>query len=193
MTSRVAIGLGSNVGDRSENLQGAVAGLARLGSVVAVSSLYETAPIGGPKQGPYLNAAALLETGLAPGELLEELLAIERRHGRERRVRWGPRTLDLDLLLYGDETVDEDGLSVPHPELTRRRFVLEPLLEIWPDAALPDGTRLDSFLRGVSDQDVHRIAGEAKIPEFPTWAATAVFVIVGMGAVAIWWLMDLVL
>ena len=167
--------------------------LSDLGSVVGHSALYETAPIGGPEQGPYLNAVVLLETDLAPRALLDELLAIERSHGRKRRVKWGPRTLDLDLLLYGDVSVEEKGLSLPHPGLTRRRFALEPLLEVWPDAALPDGTPVVSFLGSVSDQEVV-IYDEGKAAEsFPSWAPVALFILVGLGAVAIWWLMDLVL
>ena len=100
---------------------------------------------------------AVFETSAGPAEILSRLLAAELTRGRTRDVRWGPRTLDLDLLLYGDQAVDEPGLTVPHPELTRRRFVLEPLLEAWPDAVLPDGTALYGFLDGVDDQHVTNI------------------------------------
>ncbi len=193
MPRRVAIGLGSNLGDRAAHLHGAVESLSALGSVVALSALYETAPIGGPEQGPYLNAVVLFETDLAPRALLEELLAIERRHGRKRRVRWGPRTLDLDLLLYDDVEVDEGGLSLPHPGLTGRRFVLEPLLEIWPDAALPDGTPVVSFLGSVADQEAVIYDESNSAAGFPSWAPAALFLLVGLGAVALWWLMDIFL
>lgn len=138
--ARAAIGLGSNVGDRVEHLRRAVRALTAVGSVVGRSAVYETAPVGGPAQGPFLNAVVVVDTALSPQDLLAELLAIERIEGRERRVRWGPRTLDLDILLYGRIAVDVPGLEVPHPRLRERRFVLEPLLEAWPDAVLPDGT-----------------------------------------------------
>jgi 2-amino-4-hydroxy-6-hydroxymethyldihydropteridine diphosphokinase len=153
---RAAVGLGSNLGDRRAHLDAAVAALRELGDVVAVSSLYETAPIGGPPQGDYLNAVAVLDTDLDPAELLETLLAFEADRGRQRAVQFGPRTLDLDLLLYGNEVVDEPGLAVPHPRMTERRFVLEPLLEVWPDATLPDGTPLAGFVPAVADQSVIR-------------------------------------
>lgn len=153
---RAAVALGSNVGDRNAHLDAAVEALTALGDVVAISSVYETAPVGGPPQDDYLNAVAVLETDLEPTELLEELFAIEAAHGRERAVRFGPRTLDLDLLLFDDAVIDEPDLSVPHPRMIERRFVLEPLLEVWPDARLPDGTPLATFLPLVADQIVSR-------------------------------------
>jgi dihydropteroate synthase len=153
--TRVAIGLGSNLGDRRQHLDGAVAALAGLGIVSAVSSYYETAPIGGPEQADYLNAVALVETDADPGRVLEFLLDVEHVHGRQRRERNGPRPLDLDLLLHGDRVINKPKLTVPHPRMTKRRFVLEPLLEVWPDAALPDGTRIADLLPGVADQAVH--------------------------------------
>ena len=107
--------------------------------VVAVSSLRETEPVGYRDQPNFLNGAAALETELSPRELLERLLAIERQLGRERGAgpRFGPRIIDLDLLLYGDETVDEPGLTVPHPRLAERRFALEPLAELDPELEIP--------------------------------------------------------
>lgn len=152
----VAIGIGSNVGDRRSNLNAAIAALARLGEVVAVSSIYETAPVGGPPQDDYLNAVVLLDTTIEPAALLSAMLTIEAEHGRVRAVTDGPRTLDLDLLIYGDRVVDEPNVTVPHPRMTERRFVLEPLLEVWPDAALPDGTELRTLLPTVADQRVRR-------------------------------------
>jgi 2-amino-4-hydroxy-6-hydroxymethyldihydropteridine diphosphokinase len=153
---RAAVALGSNVGDRHAHLDAAVEALASLGDVVAISSIYETAPVAGPPQADYLNAVAVLETDLEPKELLGRLFAIETARGRERTVRFGPRTLDLDLLLFDDAVIDEPDVSVPHPRMTERRFVLEPLLEVWPDATLPDGTPLAMFLPLVEDQIVWR-------------------------------------
>jgi 2-amino-4-hydroxy-6-hydroxymethyldihydropteridine diphosphokinase len=132
--------MGSNVGDREQHLVSAVTGLSAMATLVAISSIYETAPVGGPDQGPFLNAVAVIDTALAPMALMEALLVIERARGRRRLGRWGPRTLDLDLLLYGDHTIDRPALSVPHPRMLERRFVTEPLLEAWPEAAMPDGT-----------------------------------------------------
>ena len=128
------VGLGSNLGDREKTIRGAIAALQ---GVVAVSELRETDPIGVTAQPAFLNGAARLETELLPRELLETLLEIERGLGRERLERWGPRTIDLDLLLYGDEIVDEPGLTVPHPHLHERRFALEPLAELDPELVVP--------------------------------------------------------
>ena len=185
----VFIGLGSNLGDRARHLAEAIAALTEHGTYVRGSALYETAPVGGPEQGPYLNAVVLLETSLGPRRLLDVCLAIERDHGRERRERWGPRTLDLDILLYDDRVVDEAGLTVPHPHLTERRFVLEPLLEVDPHATLPDGTSLAGFLPAVADQVVRRLGAPV-----PGRAASAlVFLGTGLAAVALWWLLGRVL
>ena len=132
--TRAALGLGSNLGDRRAHLEAAVRGLAAAGEVVAVSSFLDTEPVG-PPQPRYLNAALVLETGRTPRELLELGQELERRAGRERGGRWGPRTLDVDLLLYGDRILRERDLVVPHPRLQERLFVLEPLAEIaldWP-------------------------------------------------------------
>ena len=127
------IGLGANLGDRRAALRSAVLALGAHGRLARLSHLYETAPVG-PAQPDYLNAAALLESSLTPRQLLTELLAIERQHGRERRERWGPRKLDLDLLLAPGLALNEPGLTVPHPELARRAFALGPLLDVLPDA-----------------------------------------------------------
>jgi 2-amino-4-hydroxy-6-hydroxymethyldihydropteridine diphosphokinase len=140
------VGLGSNLGDREATLRKALERLGREDgiAVVAVSSFRETDPVGHLEQPRFVNAAAALETSLGPAELLERLLDVERGLGRDRAVeeRWGPRTIDLDLLLYGDEEIDEPGLAVPHPRLAERAFVLEPLLELDPGLRLPDGRRL---------------------------------------------------
>ncbi len=128
------IGLGSNLGDRAANLAAAVDGLRALPGtrVIAVADVIDTEPVGPIPQGRYLNSAALVHTSLAPRVLLEHLFAIERSRGRDRsrEQRWGPRTLDLDLLLYGESTVQEPGLTLPHPRLHERHFVLAPLAQI---------------------------------------------------------------
>ncbi len=148
---RAYIGLGSNLGDRRVYLERAVEVLEaddRI-SVVAVSSFRETDPVGLLEQPRFLNGAVAVETELSPRELLDRLLAVERELGRERTgPRFGPRTIDLDLLLYGDETVDEPGLTIPHPRLAERPFALEPLLELDPSLALPDGRRVGDLLAG---------------------------------------------
>lgn len=135
------IGLGGNLGDPAANLRSALEQLDGLSQtrLTAASRLYRTAPVGGIVQADFVNAAARLETALAPQELLQALFAIERAHGRDRsrEQRWGPRTLDLDLLLYGDAVIDVDGLSVPHPRIAERAFVLVPLAEIAPEAMIP--------------------------------------------------------
>ena len=144
--TRAYVGVGANLGDRRATIRAA---LAALPEVIAVSELRETAPVGVVDQPPFLNGAAALETELSPRELLDLLLAVERRLGRERRERrerWGPRTIDLDLLLYGDEAVDEPGLTVPHPRLHERRFALEPLLDLDPDLAVPGHGRVTDLL-----------------------------------------------
>lgn len=122
-----------------------------------MSSLYESAPVGPVEQGAFLNAVAVFETSEPPERVLDRLLAAEQQRGRVRDVRLGPRTLDLDLLLYGNQTIEEPSLTVPHPQLTARRFALEPLLEAWPGATLPDGTLLSPLLAPVQDQLVERI------------------------------------
>jgi 2-amino-4-hydroxy-6-hydroxymethyldihydropteridine diphosphokinase len=129
---RVAIGLGANLGEPLETLRWAIGELGTIATthVTTVSGVYRTAPIGGPPQPDYLNAVALIETRLAPLTLLDELHRIEAEAGRVRDVRFGPRTLDLDILLWGDRQIHEPGLDVPHPRLTERRFVLDPLLEL---------------------------------------------------------------
>ena len=132
----VVVGLGSNLGARSDLLELGVAGLAKIGSVVGLSSVYETAPVG-PPQPHFLNAAARLASELSPNELLAALLEIERLAGRERRERWGPRTLDLDLLWIRGRSIEEPGLSIPHARLHERPFALLPLLDVAPDAADP--------------------------------------------------------
>ena len=134
------LSLGANLGDRAGSLAAALEGLRAAGVRVArVSSVYETAPVGGPEQPAYLNLVARVETGLPPRELLRLGLAVEAELGRVRTVRWGPRTLDIDLLLYEDARSEDAELTLPHPRLTERQFVLVPLAEIAPEVVLPDG------------------------------------------------------
>ena len=137
------VGLGANLGDREGTIRAAVA---ELPGVVAVSTLRETDPVGITDQPRFLNGVAALETELTPRELLDVLLAVERRLGRERGQRWGPRTIDLDLLLYGDGVIDETGLTIPHPRLHERRFVLEPLAELAPALVVPGRGRVKDLL-----------------------------------------------
>ena len=143
---RAYVGLGSNLGGREVTLREALTRLGELDgvSVVAVSSFRETDPVGNVDQPRFMNGAAEIQTSLGPRELLDRLLEVERSLGRDRsrEERWGPRTVDLDLLLYGDETVSEAGLEIPHPRLTERAFVLAPLLELDPELRLSDGRAL---------------------------------------------------
>jgi 2-amino-4-hydroxy-6-hydroxymethyldihydropteridine diphosphokinase len=135
---RAFIGLGSNLGDRRAFLAAAVAGLRRGGDVVAVSPLYETEPVGGPADsGPYLNLVVELVTADPPRRLLERCHDLEATAGRVREERWGPRTLDADVLYVEGEAVDEEDLTVPHQRLWERRFVLAPLADLAPDLVTP--------------------------------------------------------
>ncbi len=133
------IALGSNLGDRTANLRTALEMLARTAgiSITAVSAIYETAPVGGPEQGPYLNACAALATELPPTRLLLAMLDVEEEMGRVREVRWGPRIIDLDLLLYGTTIMNTPLLELPHPRMGERDFVLIPLAAIAPGQIIP--------------------------------------------------------
>ena len=146
---RAYIGLGSNLGDRESMLLAALAALDALPEVdvVAVSAFRETDPVGYLDQPRFLNGAAVLDTELAPRELLRRLLEVERQHGRTRDgPPLGPRTVDLDLLVYGEEQIDEAGLQVPHPRLHERRFALEPLAEVAPGLEIPGRGRVEALL-----------------------------------------------
>jgi len=142
------VGLGANLGAREETLRRAVEllGAADGVDVLAVSQLRETEPVGVVDQPPFLNGAVAIETARAPRDLLDLLLEIERSLGRVREERWGPRTIDLDLLLYGQEFVDEPGLRVPHPRVHERRFALEPLAELQPDLEVPGWGKVSTLL-----------------------------------------------
>jgi 2-amino-4-hydroxy-6-hydroxymethyldihydropteridine diphosphokinase len=154
------LGLGSNEGDRLASLRAARAALARSGvEVSASSSVYETAPQGEVREQPdYLNACLRIETELEPEELLAVCKRVERELGRRGGLRHGPRPIDVDVLLLDALEHRSELLTVPHPDLMRRRFVLEPLLELDPELELPNGTRIAAAIDGVADQRVHRTA-----------------------------------
>jgi 2-amino-4-hydroxy-6-hydroxymethyldihydropteridine diphosphokinase len=146
--TRAYVGLGANLGPREETLRRAVdllSGAPHV-DVVAVSELRETEPVGVVDQPPFLNGAVELETTLSPRELLDLLLEIERALGRVRKERWGPRLVDLDLLVYGDAVIDEPGLRVPHPRLGERRFALEPLADLDRELEIPGLGRVSAAL-----------------------------------------------
>jgi 2-amino-4-hydroxy-6-hydroxymethyldihydropteridine diphosphokinase len=147
--ARAFVGLGSNLGHREEHLRRAIAGLAELPgtAILGVSRLRETEPVGIHDQPRFLNGAVELETSLGARELLDSLLRIERELGRNRSgvPRGGPRTIDLDLLLYDDLELDEDGLQLPHPRLAERRFVLEPLADLDPALEVPGRGRVETL------------------------------------------------
>ncbi|MEJ2579219.1 MAG: 2-amino-4-hydroxy-6-hydroxymethyldihydropteridine diphosphokinase [Kineosporiaceae bacterium] len=135
----VVLAFGANLGDRAATLDAAVAELGAVDGIRirAVSAFVQTAAVGGPPQPDYLNAVALAETTLAPLDLLDVCHQVEARHGRSRTVRWGPRTLDVDIILYGDLRSDRSDLELPHPRVSRRAFVLTPWLEVDPAAVMP--------------------------------------------------------
>jgi 2-amino-4-hydroxy-6-hydroxymethyldihydropteridine diphosphokinase len=150
--TRAYVGVGTNLGDRAAMVRAAVEQLrAEPGvEVVAVSSIRETEPVGVVEQPRFLNAAVALETELPARDLLDRLLGIERRLGRTRTgPRFGPRTVDLDLLIYGDARIDEPGLEVPHPRLHERLFALEPLIDLDPDLVVPGRGRLADLVAGL--------------------------------------------
>lgn len=161
------LGLGSNLGDRLTYLQAAVDGLdadART-SVQAVSSVYQTAPVGGPEQEEYLNVAVRVGTRRAPARLLDLCHAIEAALGRDRTVRWGPRTIDMDVLLYGPRTVATRSLQIPHPRLVERAFALVPLIEVAPGETLPDGTSLTAALARLAPiEGVTMVGSQVRLP-----------------------------
>jgi 2-amino-4-hydroxy-6-hydroxymethyldihydropteridine diphosphokinase len=156
--TRYAVALGSNQGDRVEHLRRAVDELSRMGMIEAISALYETAPIGGPDQDPYLNAVVILDSDIPPEDLLTALQQVEAVHDRVRTVRWGPRTLDLDIVTSDGPGMDTPTLQVPHPRAMERLFVLQPLCDVWPDAPLGKGLTASDARKDVADQEVTMVA-----------------------------------
>jgi 2-amino-4-hydroxy-6-hydroxymethyldihydropteridine diphosphokinase len=154
------VGLGSNLGEPQQQLQRAFAELGKLPDtrLLARSSLYRSAPIGFADQPDFVNAVAKLETALSPQALLQSLLQVEHGHGRERTFRNAPRTLDLDVLLYGDLQLHEHGLTIPHPQMQLRAFVLQPLLEIEPDCVIPGIGSAADMARKCEDQKLQKIS-----------------------------------
>lgn len=162
--STAYLALGSNLGDRLALLRRAVEALCGLRGVVVIaqSSVYETAPVGGPEQPDYLNMVVAVETELPPEALLEGCLAIEAAHGRVRRERWGARTLDIDLLSYGDLVLATERLTLPHPQVGQRAFVLVPLAEIAPQLPVGDSTAGEAAAR-IDHGGLRRIGALAQI------------------------------
>jgi len=160
VTTPVVLALGSNLGDRMSNLQRAVdllcAGEGGL-ACTAVSPVYETAPVGGPAQDDYLNAVLLVRTSLTASEVLERCQAAEHQLGRIRQVRWGPRTLDVDVIAYGGEHSDDPALTLPHPRAHERAFVLAPWLDADPAATLPGLGAVAGLLAAVGTAGVARL------------------------------------
>jgi 2-amino-4-hydroxy-6-hydroxymethyldihydropteridine diphosphokinase len=153
------VALGSNLDNPAAQVRAGVEELAMLPDTLlaAVSSLYVTAPVGVVDQPQFINAVARIETGLKPRELLDALLAIERRYGRVRDIPNGPRTLDLDLVLYGDTSYADDALTVPHPRMHERAFVLQPLAEIGPEAIVPGRGTVRELAAAAGSEGVTRM------------------------------------
>lgn len=159
---RAALGLGSNIGDKKAFITQALDLLATTPGItlLARSSPYQTEPWGMTDQDWFLNACALVETTLSAEDLLRRCLAVEQELGRVRDIRWGPRKIDIDVLVYGDEEIEAEGLTIPHPRIAERAFVLVPLAEIWPDAPIGGGLTAAGALENCPDVDgVERLEG----------------------------------
>lgn len=165
MTPRadIFLGIGGNLGDRRETMRSAVHSIRSVLDEVRVSSLYESNAWGVTDQPDFLNAVLRGKTTLEPLELLDALQAIENQLGRVREQHWGPRAIDIDILLYGSQKIDEPRLTVPHPYMTQRGFVLRPLADLAAGLTLPDGSLVGELLTTVSQNDLRRIEG-------PEWA-----------------------
>ncbi len=153
------IGLGSNLDSPLYQLELALEALALIpeSSLTGASSFYQSAPLGPAGQPDYINAVVALDTGLEPLALLDVLQRIEKQQGRQRTEHWGPRSLDLDLLLYGNRRIDQTRLTIPHPELQKRAFVVLPLLELSPDLVLPDGQPLSRVAALLDSDDLQKL------------------------------------
>ena len=155
-----AVALGSNMEEPDKQVSRGFDEIAALPEtlLLARSRLYRTAPVGHVDQPDFINACALIDTRLAPRVLLDELLALEKRHGRVRGIPNGPRTLDLDIILFGGATLHEPGLTIPHPRAHERAFVLAPLIDAWPDAVIPGHGPATECLARIGGQAIERIA-----------------------------------
>lgn len=162
--TNVFLGLGGNLGDRRETMRSAVEAIREVIDDVRVSSLYESAAWGVTDQPAFLNAVVRGRTSLKPLDLLDAMQAIENDLGRVREQHWGPRLIDIDILLHGSAVIDEPRLQVPHPYMTQRGFVLRPLADLAAGLTLPDGSLVGELLTTVSQDDLKRIEG-------PEWAA----------------------
>jgi 2-amino-4-hydroxy-6-hydroxymethyldihydropteridine diphosphokinase len=148
------LALGSNLGDRRDNLKKAIAALGERVKIIHVSRVYETAPMGLTEQPDFLNLAVEIETDLRARELLQAVKAIEQALGRQAGPRWGPRVIDIDILLLGEENINEPGLKIPHPHMTERAFVMVPLAELAPDLAIGEETAAAISARLAKEQKV---------------------------------------
>ncbi len=160
MTTSAYIGLGANLNNPKQQIEVAFKALANLPNTQLLlrSSLYQSAPMGPQDQDDYINAVAKIETSLTPIDLLDQLQSIEKTQGRVRKAeRWGPRTLDLDLLLFGDQAIQCERLTIPHYGLRQRAFVLLPLQEIAPELKLPDGTSINSIVEELTEQGITKL------------------------------------
>ena len=165
---RAVFSLGSNVGDRLTNLQDAINSLLEAPGIaaVAVSPVYETEPVGGPPQDNYLNAVLIVDTDLSARTVLERALAVEAAYGRERGERWGPRTLDIDIIVLGDRRASDPDLELPHPRAHERAFVLAPWFAIEPEAEIPGVGTVRELLAQIGTDGVTAVEGmELKLPE----------------------------
>ena len=161
MNRRTVIAMGSNLGDRLDHLQGGLDGLFDTPRIrfLAVSPIYETTPVGGPEQPDYLNAVVIAETSMPAQAVLERCLSLEDAFGRVRGERWGPRTLDLDLIIYGDEVSNSPGLTLPHPRAHERAFVLAPWHDADPQAQLPGYGPVADLLAALGTDGIARLEG----------------------------------
>ena len=150
----VYIGLGSNMGNPKQHINSALKSLGDIQStrIMQTSSLYKSKPVGPQDQADYINAVVQIDTELSPLELLDELQTIENQHGRVRKERWGPRTLDLDILMFGNEVINHERLIIPHPEISKRCFVLVPLAELAPDCVIPDKGKVKDLISNVDQE-----------------------------------------
>lgn len=170
--TRYAIGLGSNVGDRQQHLVAAVSALSEQFGDATVSPVYETEPVGGPEQDPFLNAVVEVEDDRGPLYVLDVCQEIEHARGRVRNERWGPRTLDLDILVSDAQPYRDERLTIPHPRVSEREFVLRPLCDVWPEVEVASGLSATEALHLVDDQGVDYLTDDW-IPPVSHWKANA--------------------